>query len=281
MRAAQELGCDQATISRRIAELERRAGQPLFTRRTTGAQPTAAARPLIEAAENAATAINHFERLLVSATSSQPVSVSCPEGLASYVIAPCLGSPESVLPLGVKTMTPLPRLTLVPMGTPADIAIILVQPGKSVPIATEMKVKRIGALQFTITAGLSYLKTRGTPDTLADLRKHALLQHSHYDVNPAFEAWTQIVHSGSGPVLTTPTSSGLHRAALSSTGLALLPNFAPLLDPMISLVSCGFPQTQVDIWLASHPDTLRLHSVRHAYDALAELFATSPWLRGG
>jgi DNA-binding transcriptional LysR family regulator len=280
LRAAAELGCDQATVSRRVAALEKRAGHPLFHRRTTGAVPTAAARPLIEAAEAAASAIGYFDRLLAATGDhSQPVSVSCPEGLASYVIAPCLSVAPGSLPLGLEVARPLPRLNLVPLGSPADVSVLLVEPGQPVPTQSDMRVRRIGRLRFTLIAGIDYLRNRGAPDSLAELSRHSLLQHAVYDVNPAFTMWTDIVHSGAGPVLTTSTSSGLHRAALGSTGMALLPNFAPLLDPMVSIVSCGLPVIPVDIWLAAHPDTLRLPSVRAAYDSLVLLLETSTWLR--
>lgn len=278
LKAAAELGCDQTTVSRRVAALEKRAGYPLFHRTARGSQPTSAAEALIEAAAGAAVAISQFERLLDRQVA--PITVSSPEGLANYLIVPCLSGSLDVQPLGMMIAEDMPRLTFLPLGMHADIAIIPVEPGQPVKADADAHIQRVARLRFVLTGGIEYLRRHGAPDRASDLSRHSVLQHSVYDANSAFRVWTDVIHSGSGPVLTTPTTTGLHRATLSGMGLSLLPNFSHLLDTNVLLIDChSLPQVPVDIYISAQPDALRIASVRTAYNALAALLRSSPWLR--
>ncbi len=276
-RAASELGIDKATVSRRIANLEHQAGAPLVRRRTSGADLTEFGKCLLEAAETASEAIDSFRRLLRSGAAVQsPVTLSCPEGLATYVIGPALAAPSAVAALGIEPCA-IPRLDVRPLGMPADISILLVKPSAPVPCGADYHVRRIGRMRFAVLGSRSYAKAHGMPDSVRTLQRRPLMQHSVYEANPAFGNWTELVHHGGGPVLTSPTSSGLHRAALAGMGLTLLPDFSECLDPSMAVVDSGLPPIDVEMWISSHPDTLRLPSVRAAYDGLGTMFASSPW----
>ena len=63
-RAAQRLGTKQSTLSRRVGDLELSLGVKLFERTTRGAEPTEAARPVLEAARRI---ITDLDNLIVTA----------------------------------------------------------------------------------------------------------------------------------------------------------------------------------------------------------------------
>lgn len=264
------LGIDQATVSRRVALLERRAGTPLFSRRTTGAEATDLGRELIVAAEEAAQAMQRFERLLQAARPPSVVSVSAPEGIATYFLGPHLlrSAPAS-----------LPPLRIVPLGAPAEIQVVLDVHGE-IPVGSDHRLRRAGSMKFTAVAGRDYLAERGMPERLSDLRRHDLLHHVVYDHHPAFGAWADTLHSApQPPLLIASTSSGLHRSMISAGGITLLPDFSPLIDPAAVCVSCGLPDMSVEVYVTAHPDHLRHPSVRKAFDAMTHLFARSPWFQ--
>ena len=263
-KAAALLATNPSTVSRRIAALEREAKAPLFSRRTVGADLTDAGRHLLQDAETVADAIAGFQRGLDTAAQVRSVvSLSAPEGLSTYIITPALGT--------------LPRIKLLPQGLPADIELLTVAPGEPVPKPGDHHVRRIGRMRFSVIAGRSWLAENPEPERFSALIGQPLLNHAAYDFFSAFMAWREIAHAAEdGPLLTSPTSSALHRAVVGGAGITLLPDFSPMLDPQVVAVRCGAPDISVDLYLASHPDTLRLPSVRSAFTALGDLFTSAP-----
>jgi len=88
--AAQHLGVGQATVSRRIAELERRVGAVLFTRGRQGAVATTATQRLLPAAQQMARWAGEFQRA-ADANERNPegiVRIAAPPGAAVEQLAP-------------------------------------------------------------------------------------------------------------------------------------------------------------------------------------------------
>lgn len=280
-RAAVLLGLDQATVSRRFAALETRAGVPLAVRRTTGAQLTPAGQRLANAAQGAATAIEGFARTLRSLRHSlDPIAVAAPEGIASYLLGPAVAAAGgSDLPLWLPgRLADSPPLHLVPLGAPADVEFIIGRPGEMLPVSPEMRVRRLGRMLFAPVASRTYLSIHGAPADFEDLARHRLLDHSAYRMHIGLTPWTDLTHEAKGkPVITAPTSSALHRTVLANAGIALLPVFSSVLDPNVMTVPCGHPTMSVEVWLGAHRDTLRNAAVRQVYDLIASMFLQSPW----
>ncbi len=90
--AAASLGVDQSTISRRLAQLERRLGIELFVRAPRGVIATPLAERLREPA-NAVVSSLRAASQLVQDGSTQPsgrLRIACPEAMAQHVLAPRL-----------------------------------------------------------------------------------------------------------------------------------------------------------------------------------------------
>jgi DNA-binding transcriptional LysR family regulator len=90
--AARVLGVDPATVSRRLAALERALGAALFDRRRDGITPTEAAEDLLPVAEEIeggmmrfASAADRLER-----TVSGLVRIACPPDVAEVILVPAL-----------------------------------------------------------------------------------------------------------------------------------------------------------------------------------------------
>jgi len=89
--AAEHLGVEQSTVSRRLAGLEKRLGRELFVRAPRGLLPTPLAERLRPAIDQARGALSAAAEVLTS--DDEPsgfVRVAMPEAFAQYVIAPRL-----------------------------------------------------------------------------------------------------------------------------------------------------------------------------------------------
>jgi DNA-binding transcriptional LysR family regulator len=102
--AARAMGLGQPTISRRVADLERRVSQQLFVRGKQGAEPTTAALSLLPAAEQMAKWAAEFDRMaksheiLVSGT----VRIAAPPGIAVEQLAPFAALLRQLEPSGLR-----------------------------------------------------------------------------------------------------------------------------------------------------------------------------------
>ncbi|NUB12798.1 LysR family transcriptional regulator [Azospirillum brasilense] len=278
-KAAAALGVDQATISRRIATLESRAGVPLFERRSTGTRPTANGQMLVEAAETVSIGIETFQRTLRGLSGhNQPVSVSAAEGISTYLLGPMIAGCGEGLPLYAGSTMALPPIVLTPPDQPADIEVVLVGPGEDVPRSPETRIRKLGHMRFVPVAGQRYLASHGTPEKFDSLKGHRLLNHAMYQYDPGLTPWNEIIDgSRSGVFLTVPTSSALHRPVKVGAGISLLPDFSHLLDMDVVPLPDIAPKMTIDLWLASHRETLRSPMVRSVYDAIGEMFNRSHW----
>ncbi len=282
-KAARALKIDQATVSRRVGALERRCGCPLFIRRASGAVPSLSGQALVALARNAGTAIARFERALDGAGGlGDTVTIATTEGIATYLLGPALSARGADLAtaLGPGPTTKLPAVRFVRLGSPADLEIMLLEPGAAIPRHAWAQARKIGAMTFELMAGARYLAAHGPVDGWSALAEVPLLNHESYEVHPACRPWRSLIDDrGRPPVATWPTSSALHRATVLGGGVTLLPTFSPLLDDQVRRVCPDFNLgILVEIWIVAEPEALRLASVRHVYDAVSALFNATPWL---
>ncbi|WP_431860166.1 LysR family transcriptional regulator [Azospirillum sp.] len=276
-RAATMVGLGRHTLIRRIAELEADAGVPLVIRKSSGVELTAAGRSLVEAAEAIASATANFERVLVGlSTAKSPVSISAPEGIASYLIAPqAAGLRGAPSPLPLIPPGSLPPLDILAPNSRADIEITHVPIGGTVPRPAEYKARKLGIMRFRPVASRAFLEANGMPSSFEDLARFPLIQHASYTSLPTFQRWNELA-LGSARVFTASTSSALHRALITGSGVAMLPDFSELLDRNVVVLPLGEPPA-VEIWETALPEALSLEPVRRTWDVIADAFARSPW----
>ncbi|MFT6672205.1 MAG: DNA-binding transcriptional LysR family regulator, partial [Afipia broomeae] len=89
-RAANELGMSQPTLSRRLKELERYVGAPLFFRASSGVKLTPEGEDLRRSAGDILSAFDLFNRELRSRVGqrSSVVKISATEGLTKHWLLP-------------------------------------------------------------------------------------------------------------------------------------------------------------------------------------------------
>ncbi|WP_423193694.1 LysR family transcriptional regulator [Cupriavidus sp. H18C2] len=230
-KAADRLGVSKASMSQRIAELERSAGIMLVQRTTRSAALTDAGRQLVESTRGA------FEQIANGFANVRELAET-PRGILR-VTAPVAFARQQLVPLlpGFLATYPDIRLEL----DMSDRLRALAQEGFDMAIRhtaapPETHVAwMLSQTRTVLVASGKYLKTHGTPASPAGLADHQCL---HYPRAHGAVTWTFVPAKGghqrrvdpitvavSGP-LGVNNSEALRDAAIAGLGIALLPDFS-------------------------------------------------------
>lgn len=226
--AARRLGISKASVSSRIAELERVAGVPLVRRTTRSVGLTQAGQQLADETREAFARIaQSFAGIRdLAGTPRGIVRVTAPVALGRQHIAPTLPAflrefPEIRIELDLTDRF----VNLAQEGF--DIAIRHAQAAPETHVAWELCASR-----SLLVASADYLRRHGRPAHPSELAGHACLLYLR---ESAAQAWTfergtgrkaeRVVVPVNGP-LRANNSEVLREAVLQGLGLALLPDFS-------------------------------------------------------
>ncbi|MEM6927758.1 MAG: LysR family transcriptional regulator [Myxococcota bacterium] len=265
--AAQHVGVDASTISRRLAVLEESLQISLFDRTPEGLVPTDAARSLLPAAEmaeeaalRAQTAMAGYER-----EPEGVVKLAVADGMATHLLAP-------VMP---QFFARYPRVKLEISGTPgiadltrreADIAVRHVRPQRGDLVARQ--VTRSG---YGVFASRDYAESHaGRPaeqlDWITWTEELAHLQESRWHAT----------HIGGTPRLRSRNLATMVAAARAGAGVVLLADGFTRLDASLVRVPVDpEPDLDAEIWLVAHR---ALREVPRVQAVWGFLDATLTWL---
>ena len=225
--AARRLGISKASVSTRIADLERAAGVPLVRRTTRSVALTQAGQQLADETRGS------FERIAQSFAGIRDLvghprgllRVTAPVALGRQVVAPTLPAflrqyPEIRLELDLND-----RLANLPQEG-FDLAIRHTQAPPDTHVAWQLCGSR-----SLLVASAEYLKRQGRPAHPSELREHACLLYLR---DTAGQSWSFERGSGKraeravvavdGP-LRANNSEVLRDAVLGGLGIGLLPDF--------------------------------------------------------
>lgn len=170
--AADALGVDHTTVSRRIAALEKSLGQRLMERGTEGWSLTDAGKTVSEnarAVEDALVRIADAASGQGSPSLRGTVRVNAPDGFGTVIATPALARVRRHHPdLHVELITATRQLTRHPSGF--DLALAIGRPTGSRLVTEHLTDYALG-----LYASDEYLARCPTPASVADLRDHALI----------------------------------------------------------------------------------------------------------
>lgn len=226
--AARRLGISKASVSTRIAELERSAGVPLVRRTTRSVGLTEAGKQLVDQTHGAFAQIaQSFAGIRDLAGSPRGVvRVSAPVALGRQYIAPTLPAflrqyPEIRLELDLSDRF----VNLAQEGF--DLAVRHAQQPPETHVAWQLCPSR-----SVLVASSDYLRRAGTPDHPSELSRHACLLYLREGAGQSwsFERGTgrkaeRVVVNVNGP-LRANNSEVLREAVLGGLGIGLLPDFS-------------------------------------------------------
>lgn len=170
--AADALGVDHTTVSRRIAALEKSIGLRLIERGAEGWTLTDIGRAVSENARVIEEAVSRVIDTVAGQDSPSlhgTVRVSAPDGFGTVFATPALARVRRRHPrLQVELVTATRQLALRPSGF--DLALVI-----GVPSSSGLVTEHLTHYTLGLYASDDYLTRYGTPKTVAELREHALI----------------------------------------------------------------------------------------------------------
>ena len=263
--AAESLGLNHTTISRRIYSLEKALGGRVLARAAGGWELTELGRRAATAAEEVEAAVSAFDggpdapRQL-----SGVVRMTATDGFSAYIAAPAIARLQRSHPaLTVEIVTVTRRALQIRSGI--DIEVVVGEPQ-----VHRAEAVRLGEYVLGMYASRDYLAERGAPTSAEELTRHPLV----YFVDSMLQ-----VDDLDAPRRLVPTM----RDSLSSTnvfvhveatragaGIGLVPCFmADRHDDLVRLLPEVFAE-RLPYWMVLRTDSLRRPAVAAVADALRE-----------
>jgi DNA-binding transcriptional LysR family regulator len=226
--AARRLGISKASVSMRIAELERSAGVPLVRRTTRSVGLTEAGQQLVDDTQGAFTRIEQSFASVkdLAGTPRGLVRVTAPVALGRQHIAPTLGAflrAHSEIRLELDLTDRFVNLA----QEGFDLAIRHSQAPPDTHVAWVLCPSR-----SVLVASSDYLRRHGTPTHPAELASHQCVlylrglagQSWSFEREGGRKAMESVIVAVNGP-LRANNSEVLREAVLGGLGIGLLPDF--------------------------------------------------------
>jgi DNA-binding transcriptional LysR family regulator len=161
----------QPTLSRRLKELERHVGAPLFFRASSGVKLTPEGEDLRRSAGNLLSAFESFNRELHTRVGqrSSVVKISATEGMTKHWLLPRIKRLRNLNSrLRLELTSTMHQQSLA--TSDLDFVIRMGDPGES-----ELIGKRVATVSFGIFASEAYLAGHPAPRSLAHLKDHDII----------------------------------------------------------------------------------------------------------
>jgi DNA-binding transcriptional LysR family regulator len=267
MGAARQLGAQQPTLSRHVAELEAQLGAPLFERTGRGVNPTALALAIADGARQMAAGAEQLQQTLAGrrAMSGGTVRITTSQVAAVWLLPRLLAQLQVAEP-GIRIELVASNLVSNLLRREADIAVRMLRPDQGSLVARKM-----GDVAIVAAAHQDYLARAGVPRVPADLLQHRLIGYDRDDtIDKGFaRLGLPLPHAAFKVATDDQVAYGSLVAAGAGIGFVAAynirhwPGVVPLL-PMLQI-------PPLPCWLAVHREIRGNPVVRRVYDFLAEM----------
>ncbi|HAM26474.1 MAG TPA: LysR family transcriptional regulator [Microbacteriaceae bacterium] len=261
--AAESLGLNHTTVSRRITALEKTLAGRVLSRTVGGWELTDLGARAVQAAENVESAV-----AMLGGPTEKPnqlsgvVRISATDGFSAYIAAPAIAALQRDHPLlSVEIVTVTRRALQHRSGL--DIEVVVGEPQ-----AHRAEAFRLGYYMLGMYASRNYLTEHGTPATVEELTTHPLV----YFVDSMLlvddlDAPRRLVPSMRDSI--SSTNVFVHvEATRAGAGIGFLPCFmADRHADLVRLLPDDFKE-QLPYWMVLRPDSLRQPAVAAVVDAL-------------
>ncbi|MGV0778622.1 LysR family transcriptional regulator [Mycolicibacterium elephantis] len=268
--AAEELGLNHTTISRRIAALEQSIGGRVLTRGAGGWELTDLGREALSAAEVVESAVRS---LSVDSGGGRAlegvVRISATDGFSAYIAAPAAARVQREHPkIAVEIVATTRPATQ--QRSALDVEVVVGEPK-----VHRAKAIRLGDYCLGLYGARKYLREHGTPTSIADLSRFPLV----YFIDAMLQVDDLDVATSFAPDMresVTSTNVFVHvEATRASAGLGLLPCFmADRHDDLIRVLPDEVA-VRLTYWLVTRAETLRRPEVAAVVDAIRTQMAES------
>lgn len=261
--AANQLGINQTTISRRLRQLEKEYGKSLLQRQRHGYGFTAEADLLIDQARKMEQHVLDITRAQVNSQRSEPegeVTVSSTDMVLKYMIAPVLSEFRQRYPK-IKLVLLSNDKVVSLSHMEADIALRYVRSEQQ-----DIAQRKLITFQYCYFASPEYLQ-KNPVDESQTLTGHQLLKFEHeaYHYNAQqlrdLDNNEVVLSSNHGSLLIDACRQGLGVLSFRQQFGQQIPGLEMIMLP---------PHRDVSIWIASHKDNRHLPAIRAVIDFITE-----------
>jgi DNA-binding transcriptional LysR family regulator len=262
--AARALQATQPTVGRHVDALEAALGISLFTRSQNGLAPTPAALEMLPAAEAMSSAAEALARTAsgASAGESGTVRITASEVIGGEVLPALLADfgrrhPRVVIELA------LTNRTEDLLRRDADIAVRMARPTQQALVA-----RRLGKVRLGLYAHRRYLAARGLPQSIDDLRHHAVIGFDRIPFQPKGGIAGRPI---SREMFSFRCDNDLAQLAALRAGVGIggcQHNIARR-EPDLQAVLAEKISFELEMWLVMHRDQRESRRVRLLFDHLA------------
>ena len=261
--ASAALGVNQATLSRRMAELERRLGTKLLVRRTHGSELTDAGAAFAETLERVQAELVSSQARLhgVDARVSGVVRIGARDGFGTAFIAPRLAALADLHPDLRVQLVPTPRGFSLSRRE-ADLAVMVGRPERG-----QLVVRKLTDYTLGLYASRGYLAAHPAPATAAAVAGHRLVGYvDDLVAAPALGYASEFLRSWSSHVEVS-SATGQLEAVRGGAGIGVLHDYLARADPGLVRV---LPRQRAvrSYWTAIHQSLRDVARVRAAADFL-------------
>jgi DNA-binding transcriptional LysR family regulator len=266
--AAQSLGLNHTTVSRRIAALEKSLGGRVLARAAGGWELTDLGTRAVQVAEQVEAAMGS---LGPAGKEPDPITgvlrMTATDGFSAYIAAPAVARLRRNHPgLCVEVVTMTRRALQQRSGL--DIEVVVGEPQ-----VHRAEAVRLGEYMLGMYASRAYLAEHGTPASVAELNEHPLVYFvdSMLQVDD-LDAPRRLVPGMRDGV--TSTNVFVHvEATRAGAGIGVLPCFmGDLHDDLVRLLPTEIAEL-LPYWMVLRPDSLRRPAVAAVVQALREQVA--------
>jgi DNA-binding transcriptional LysR family regulator len=263
-RAAAALGIDATNVGRKLARLNERLERPLFERVEGVLVPTPSARALLADLEAMEALAWSIEQKLAAepAAGRARVRLATSESFAMYWL---LGRLEAL-----RARVPDAELEIVASHAladlrrrEADVALRFVR-----PVGRDLRVRRVGAIRWSLYASPSYLARSPRLELERGLAGQEIVRWGGPPLRPRVAAWLDEHATEARVALVSPHLHLMIEACAAGLGLALLPGAMALGHGGLERV-IDHAVDESEVWLVVHRDLRRTPRVRAVADALA------------
>ena len=264
--AADELGLNHTTISRRIAALEQAIGGRVLTRAGGGWELTDLGREALTAAEAVESAVAGLGTTGTRQLAGV-VRISATDGFSAYIAAPAAAQVQRHHPrLTVEIVTATRRASQ--QRSSLDIEIVV-----GAPQVRRAEAIQLGDYCLGLYGARDYLAEHGTPESVADLARFPLV----YFIDSMLQVDDLDMASSFAPAMresVTSTNVFVHvEATRAAAGLGLLPCFmADRHEDLVRVLPAELT-VRLSYWLVARAETLRRPVVAAVVEAIRDRMA--------
>jgi len=261
--AAEELGLNHTTISRRIAALEESIGGRVLARVGGGWELTDLGREALAAAEAVETAVRSLTVDPAGVrTLEGVVRISATDGFSAYIAAPAAAQVQRTHPnVAVEIVAATRRATQQRSGLDVEVVV-------GEPKVHRAKAIRLGDYCLGLYGSRNYLAEHGTPTSIADLAHYPLI----YFIDSMLQVDDLDRATSFTPAMresVTSTNVFVHvEATRAAAGIGLLPCFMADRHEDLVRVLPDEVAIRLTYWLVTRAETLRRPEVAAVVDAI-------------